>query len=70
MAINKKRFVTTITVYTYGEHVGEAFDESQKMCDQLNKKHDCRADVEAMSESNHGQMSPTPIDIRILKSKS
>lgn len=70
MAIKKNRYVSTITVYSYGENEIEAFQESQKMCDQLNQKYDCRAEVEAMNECGHGKKASKPIDILSLKSKT
>lgn len=70
MATKKERFITTITVYSFGENEEEAFNESQKMCDQLNQKYDCRADIEQMCKNEFGKTKSFPIDISKLKSKT
>lgn len=64
---SQKRYITTISFYTYAETDQEAFDESQKVCDEMKAKLDNRASVDSLHSQPFGTLKSTEINIEKLK---
>lgn len=60
--IKEERFVATITVYCYGNKE-TAYNEAQGMVRELNKKHDCCANIEQMHRQPFGSFGSEKIEI-------
>ncbi len=52
----KLRYVGTISFYVEAENDIEATKELQRHCDDLNKKHDCKATTEGLTQTTFGKI--------------
>ena len=68
MSHKKIRYVSTITVYTYGDTPEEAFNEAQSICEEINHKYDGQAKVEKLHAQPFGTLVSKEININNLKS--
>jgi hypothetical protein len=65
--MSKTRYVSTITLYTYGDTPDEALQEGQMICAEINNKYDSRASVEKLHLQPFGTMQSKEININNLK---
>lgn len=64
---NKKRYVTTISFYTYADDNQDAFDQSQKVCDEMKGKLDNQASVDSLHSQPFATLGSEEINISDLK---
>lgn len=65
-----RRFITTLTFYSYGKTPQEAFNEAKKIADRINGEHDNQAEIEQFHENNYGKLITEKMDVQKLKDVS
>mgnify|MGYP000191610919 CR=1 FL=1 len=64
-----KRYVATITLYTYGDSDKEALKEAEIICENLRKHYDNLASIEAFHSQPFGTMNSRKIDFKKLNTE-
>lgn len=63
-----KRYIQTISFYTFGNTPEEAFEEAQAQCNRMNKEDDGkRASIDEMCSQEFGQLGSGKVDLEALK---